>query len=153
MRSASAARQLCAGRRVQQRLPDGLEPARQLVGVDALEPFEHDGAAPLPILDHQRADFGERRARHARPLAQLVDEVERDVELAHGAERLRQAADLALRLARLGVLEPLGQHRQRLAQAPRGDARLVDADVLAGDGGGELSPQRARAALEEADQG
>ena len=86
------------------------------------------------------------------PFAQLVDEVQRDVQLADRAERLRQAADLALRLAGLGVLEPLGQHRHRLAQAAGRDPRLVDADVLAGDGGGELSPQCARATLEEADQ-
>ena len=58
-------------------------------------------AAPLAILDDVRPHFGERRARHAGPLAQLIDEVERDIELADGAERLGQAADLALRLAGL----------------------------------------------------
>ena len=66
MRDASAARQLWVGRRVPQRLPHGLEAARQLVGVDALEPLEHDGPAPLAVLDHERADVGEGR-RAARP--------------------------------------------------------------------------------------
>jgi hypothetical protein len=91
---------------VQQRLPDGLEAASQLAGVDALEALEHHDAAPLPVLDHERPDLAEGGARHTLALAQLIDQVQGDIELADGAERLRQPADLALRLADLLCWRP-----------------------------------------------
>ena len=84
---------------------------------------------------------------------QLIDEMERDVQFADSAERLRQPADLPLGLAGLGVPKPFRQHRERLAQPPRGHARLVDAAVLARDRSRELALERPGAAVEEADKG
>ena len=63
-------------------------------------------------------------------------------------QRLRQAADLALGLARLAVLQPFGQDGQRLTKTTRGDARLVNTGVLAGDRGSELPVQRTGAAFQ-----
>ncbi len=138
---------------VQERLPHGIEAPRQLGGIDPVEPLEHDAAPALAILDHQRADLGERGARHRRPLPQFINEMKRDIQLPDGAERLREATDLALRFSGLGVLEPGGQHRQRLPQAAGGNTRLVNADVGSGNRRRQLSPQCSGAALEKADQG
>ena len=83
-----------------------------------LEALEHDGAALLSLLDDLSAHLGQRAAGHRGTVGELIDEMQRNVELAHGAERLCQAPDLALRLPRFGVLQSLGQHRKGLAQPP-----------------------------------
>jgi hypothetical protein len=100
-----------AGCRMQQRLPDVFESAGQLGDVNPVEPFEHHLAARLPLLDHVGANVRECGARHPGLVGKLVDEVERHVELPHGSQCLGQAADLALRLAGLRLLEAFGQHR------------------------------------------
>ncbi len=153
MRRASAGRQLWVGVGLQQRLAHGVEATGQLVGVDALQPLEHHDAAPLAILDDQRPHFGERPARGTpgrSPSSSMrcsVTSSSRTVPSACVRRRILRCA-----FPDFAVLEPFGQDRNGLAQAARRHARLVDADVLSGDGGGQLAPQCARAALEEADQ-
>ena len=62
IRDASAARQLCSGDRMSERLPHRVEAASQLVGVHFGQPLVHDRAALLACFDDVRADIGERRA-------------------------------------------------------------------------------------------
>ena len=54
---------------------------------------------------------------------QLVDQDEQHVELADGAETRGDLPETPAELARHGAVEL--QHRQQLAQAPGGDAGLV----------------------------
>ena len=95
----------------------------------------------------------QRGTRDARLLAEFVDEVQRDVELANGAQRPGQAADLPSRLPGLRALQPVRQDGHRFAEPAGRDTRLVDADAVTFDGRGQIAFERPRAALEQANQG
>ena len=82
-----------------------------------------------------------------------VDQMQGHVQFPDTAERLCQTSDLALGLPGLAVVQPFGQHRDRLPQAPGRDPCLMDTGVFSRDGRGELSAQRSGATLEETDQG
>jgi hypothetical protein len=139
-------------RRRREGASDRGETARELAGVDVRQPLEHDRAAALTLLDDLRPHLRQGRSRDVRTIGDLVDEVQGDVELAHGSERFGEPPDLAPRLAGLGVLQPFGEDRQSFPQPPRCDARLVNADVLARYRGCELTLERSVATVKEAHQ-
>ncbi len=110
------------------------QPAIELGQVDVLDPLEHFRPAFVALEHDVRADLLERGTRQRIARRQLVEDLQRHVELAHGAERFRQPPNLALRLLRLRALHARGQHGQGFAQPPRRDAGLMDAARLAADG-------------------
>jgi len=124
-----------AWRRMLEGIADRIQTTGKLIRVDATEAREHDLPSFFTRFHHVGANLGERRRRHAGAVRQVVDEVQRHVELAHGAERLRDTPEFPLRFLALGVLKPFRDDRHGLTQPSRRHARLMDACVLSCDSG------------------
>ena len=77
---------------------------------------------------------------------QLLQRQQRHVELADGAER---AGQLSRDAAEPPRRTPVGNHGQRLAQAPGGHAGLVDGLHVALAGTGQRPPQRGKALADQ----
>ena len=78
----------------------------ELRHVDLLEPLEHHRAPLVALADDAAANVFERGTRQRLVRRQLVEDLERDVELPDGAERLRQPPDLAAGFAAFVPLTP-----------------------------------------------
>ena len=99
------------------------------------------------------ADIGDGLTRHARLLRQVVNQVQRHVQLAHRAERAGEPTNLVPGLRGFGPVQAVGQNRDRFAEPPGRHPRVVDANAVSLDGGSEVTFERPRAALQKANQG
>jgi hypothetical protein len=106
-----------SGRWMLERVADRIQATRELVGIHATEARQHDLPSFFPRFHHVRANLGESCRRHAGTVCQVVDEVQRHVELADGAERLRHTTELLLRFLAFGVLKPFRDDRHGLTQS------------------------------------
>lgn len=117
---------------------DRAKPSSELFGVHVIEPLEHQGAPIVARVHHVRADVFQGVAGNARPPRQLVQDVERDVELTHRSERSRQPPDFAAGLPGFRAFHACRQHRHRFPQPAGGHARLMDPVVVATNGGRQI---------------
>ncbi len=131
--------------------PTVRQPPVQLLDVDPLEPLEHHGprrssrSATTWARTSSSASRGQRFGG-----GELVDELQRHVQLADGAERPASAADFAARLARLAALEPDGQHRHALrAAAARRRAPGARRGRRRRRRAGEMALERARRGVQQ----
>ena len=95
----------------------------QLVDVDAADPRAHLGVHALPFFANHLPELRDGAPRSVGLRRQRLEHFERDVELAHRAERAGQTTHRPLELppARSGCDE-----RQRFAKTAGRDTRLVD---------------------------
>ena len=115
-----------------------------------IETLEHRGPVRVAFDHDTAADRFERRTRQRFVGHELVEELDRDIELAHGPERRRQSPNLATRLAAFRALDARGQHRHRFPQAPRCDPCLVHTVGVAVNRMREMAFERRSAAREQA---
>jgi hypothetical protein len=109
-------------------------------------------AAALPLFDDVGADVDQGGPGNARLLTHFFQQVQRNVQFTNDPERPRQATDFPIRLSSFAAVEALGEDRHGLAQAARGDARLVHTRVVACNRLGQMALQGAGAAFEQSDQ-
>ena len=124
--------------RLVQRPSDRGKPSIQLVCIDALEPLDHQLAARIALLHHARSNVLDCIARDVGRPRQLIQKLNRDIQLADGAQSAGHTSDLLTSLARLASGEASGQNRNRLAQAPGRHPGLVDAGIVAADRRGDV---------------
>jgi hypothetical protein len=125
-----------------------VDPLGQTIGVDLAQHREHLGAAARPFALQPVPDAPKRLLVRGVDGAELLDELQRDVQLAHAAERARHAAHPAPQLPQAGGPGRAPQDRQRLAQPPRGDTGVVDRVDVTRDGKRQVRPEGAQPAGE-----